>query len=145
MPPPATVRVASCAAVVRRTSEAIATASAEPYTRRISCPFIGKGHHPAERGVYIECIMTMDRLSRRDFLQVTTAGRAVAPLRPSVHHPIGPELQAPAVGAGWFDKPMRWVQLTLVENDPGTFDPRFWLDYFLRLAPDAASVTARRV
>lgn len=29
----------------------------------------------------------------------------------------------------WFDLPMRWAQLTLVENDPGNFDPQFWLDY----------------
>ena len=34
---------------------------------------------------------------------------------------------------------MRWVQLTLVENDPGQFDPAFWLDYFKRLHADAAS------
>jgi len=25
----------------------------------------------------------------------------------------------------WVDKPMRWAQLTLVEDDPGKFDPRF--------------------
>jgi hypothetical protein len=43
---------------------------------------------------------------------------------------------------GWFDRPMRWVQLTLVENDPGQFDPRFWLDYFRRLHADAATLSA---
>ena len=37
---------------------------------------------------------------------------------------------------------MRWVQLTLVENDPGTFDPQFWLDYFRRLHADAATLSA---
>ena len=31
---------------------------------------------------------------------------------------------------------MRWAQLTLVEDDPGKFDPEFWLDYF-RNAPTA--------
>ena len=36
----------------------------------------------------------------------------------------------------WFDKPMRWAQLTLVENDPGSFDPDFWLDYFRRVRAD---------
>jgi putative glycosyl hydrolase-like family 6 (GHL6) protein len=50
-------------------------------------------------------------------------------------------LQAEAA-AGWFDKPMRWVQLTLVENDPGHFDPQFWLDYFRRLHADAATLSA---
>ncbi len=43
---------------------------------------------------------------------------------------------------GWFDRPMRWVQLTLVENDPGRFDPQFWLDYFRRLHADAATLSA---
>lgn len=37
---------------------------------------------------------------------------------------------------------MRWVQLTLVENDPGQFDPQFWLDYFRRLHADAATLSA---
>ncbi|MEP6919367.1 MAG: alpha-amylase family protein, partial [Acidobacteriota bacterium] len=43
---------------------------------------------------------------------------------------------------GWFDRPMRWVQLTLVENDPGRFDPQFWLDYFRRVQADAACLSA---
>ena len=43
---------------------------------------------------------------------------------------------------GWFDKPMRWAQLTLVENDPGRFDPQFWLDYFRRVRADAACLSA---
>jgi hypothetical protein len=33
---------------------------------------------------------------------------------------------------------MRWAQLTLVEDDPGKFDPQFWLDYFKRTRSDAA-------
>ena len=33
----------------------------------------------------------------------------------------------------WFNKPMRWAQLTLVENDPGNFDPDFWLNYFKQI------------
>ncbi len=43
---------------------------------------------------------------------------------------------------GWFDRPMRWAQLTLVENDPGRFDPGFWLDYFARIRADAACLSA---
>ncbi len=42
----------------------------------------------------------------------------------------------------WFDKPMRWAQLTLVENDPGQYDPDFWLDYFSRTHSDAACLSA---
>jgi hypothetical protein len=87
-------------------------------------------------------------LSRRDFLHVAGAG-AVASWAPptangsraspsSFQTPTAPS-EAPA---GWFDRPMRWVQLTLVENDPGRFDPQFWLDYFRRLHADAATLSA---
>jgi len=34
------------------------------------------------------------------------------------------------------------AQLTLVENDPGRFDPSFWLAYFKRLHADAACLSA---
>ena len=41
---------------------------------------------------------------------------------------------APPEPRAWFDRPMRWAQLTLVEDDPGKYDLHFWLDYF-RSAP----------
>src|ERR1017187_280481 len=44
--------------------------------------------------------------------------------------------------APWFDRPMRWAQLTLVENDPGRYDLHFWLDYFARTHSDAACLSA---
>lgn len=80
-------------------------------------------------------------ISRRDFLQVTAGAGAIG----AVGAPFAradARLQPPAVGAGWFDRPMRWVQLTLVENDPGRFDPQLWLDYFRRLHADAATLSA---
>ena len=43
----------------------------------------------------------------------------------------------------WADKPMRWAQLTPVENDPaqeGLIE--FWLDYFKRTKTDGASLSA---
>ncbi len=92
----------------------------------------------------------MEPFSRRDFLQVAAGagafvsfGNATDPLAPG----LGQTLAAPEVAAGqllpgWFDSPMRWVQLTLVENDPGRFDPAFWLDYFQRLHADAATLSA---
>jgi hypothetical protein len=36
---------------------------------------------------------------------------------------------------------MRWAQLTLVEDDPGKFDPAFWLDYFARTKSDAVCLS----
>lgn len=44
--------------------------------------------------------------------------------------------------ASWYDRPMRWAQLTLVEDDPGKYDPAFWLDYFRRTHSDAACLSA---
>lgn len=42
----------------------------------------------------------------------------------------------------WFDRPMRWAQLTLVENDPAHYDLAFWLDYFKRTHSDAVCLSA---
>ena len=36
---------------------------------------------------------------------------------------------------------MRWAQLTLVEDDPGKFDPAFWLDYFKRTDSDGVCLS----
>jgi hypothetical protein len=83
-----------------------------------------------------------ESISRRDFLQVTAGASAFGSLSltPALE---GSTPQPPAaVGDGWFDRPMRWAQLTLVENDPGRFDPQFWLDYFRRIHADAATLSA---
>jgi hypothetical protein len=45
-------------------------------------------------------------------------------------------------GETWFDRPMRWAQLTLAENDPAHYDLQFWLDYFQRVHADAACLSA---
>ena len=42
----------------------------------------------------------------------------------------------------WFDRPMRWAQLTLVENDPDHYNLDFWLDYFKRIKADGACLSA---
>ncbi|MCU0521645.1 MAG: beta-galactosidase trimerization domain-containing protein [Anaerolineae bacterium] len=42
----------------------------------------------------------------------------------------------------WPEYPLRWAQLTLVENDPGTYDPDFWLDYFARIHAQGACLSA---
>jgi len=66
---------------------------------------------------------------RRDFL---TAALAAAPAFP----------QTATTPGGWFDRPMRWAQLTLVEDDPGQYDLQFWLDYFKRTHSDAVCLSA---
>jgi hypothetical protein len=42
----------------------------------------------------------------------------------------------------WFERPMRWAQLTLVENDPGNYDPDFWLHYFKKIHADGTTLSA---
>lgn len=44
--------------------------------------------------------------------------------------------------ANWHERPMRWAQLAFVENDPGHYDPAFWLDYFKRIHADGAVLSA---
>src|SRR5947208_16991930 len=78
-----------------------------------------------------------DEIERRQFLHGAAGAAwvlAAAPA-PAADPP-------PAAPAGWFDQPMRWAQLVLVENDPGVFDPTFWLDYFRRVHADAACLSA---
>lgn len=78
-------------------------------------------------------------LTRREFLQSSAAvgsSAMFACLGPDSlwSAPIsGPD---PLPGSGpnpaWASRPMRWFQLTLVENDPLYYSPDFWLDYFQR-------------
>jgi hypothetical protein len=49
----------------------------------------------------------------------------------------GSPLQEP-----WFDRSMRWAQLAFVENDPATYDPEFWLDYFKKIHADGVLLSA---
>nr|AGS53656.1 beta-galactosidase [uncultured bacterium contig00086] len=41
----------------------------------------------------------------------------------------------------WFNRPMRWAQLTLTDDDPGTFDPDFWLSYFKDIKAQGAVIS----
>ena len=87
--------------------------------------------------------------SRRRFLETgALAGAALGLGRTALGAPRVAAAQAPPAPS-WVDRPMRWAQLTLVEDDPGEFDLPFWLDYFRRTqhatrsasAPAAASPT----
>src|SRR5438876_289429 len=77
-------------------------------------------------------------LNRREFIAaagiVAAGGALVAG---------GQQAESPPPQPGqWFDRPMRWMQLVLVENDPGTYDPKWWLDLFQRVHADAACLSA---
>lgn len=42
----------------------------------------------------------------------------------------------------WFDRPMRWIQIAFVEDDPGRYNLAEWLDYCKRIHADAACLSA---
>ncbi|MGD0776178.1 MAG: alpha-amylase family protein [Candidatus Solibacter sp.] len=78
-------------------------------------------------------------MNRRDFLRQTALGGTALALAGDASSAAAP---ADERADGWFGRPMRWAQLTLVENDPGTYDLNFWLDYFRRTHSDAACLSA---
>ncbi|MEJ2007196.1 MAG: beta-galactosidase trimerization domain-containing protein [Acidobacteriota bacterium] len=79
--------------------------------------------------------MTIDR---REFLETLASGALLVNIGRSDSGVVAPPEQT----AGWYDRPMRWAQLAFVENDPGNYDPAFWLDYFRRIHADAACLSA---
>ena len=87
--------------------------------------------------------MTIPPFTRRQFLKTTTYAGAAVTLAQFTPRLAADEPAAvpPAQTPSWTDKPMRWAQLTLVEDDPGKFDPAFWLDYFQRTKSDAVCLS----
>ena len=76
-------------------------------------------------------------VNRRDFLESFAIGTLLATR--------GPGSSGAITGrdpTGWYDRPMRWAQLAFVEDDPGNYDPGFWLDFFRRIHADAACLSA---
>jgi hypothetical protein len=78
----------------------------------------------------------MIKPSRREFLAASAAAILAERMQPAA---AGTQAALPVP---WFDRPMRWAQLTLVEDDPGKYDPTFWLDYFKRVHADAVCLSA---
>ncbi|MCX6320743.1 MAG: hypothetical protein NTX93_02935 [Bacteroidia bacterium] len=77
-------------------------------------------------------------MNRRNFIKTTSVvAGAYAIAEPSVFA----NFSSPG-DETWFNRPMRWAQLTLVENDPGRFDPDFWLNYFKRIHADGTTLSA---
>jgi len=88
--------------------------------------------------------MKRPALTRREFLQSTAiASTAVALGHTSRGGTLG-KAGSPADSVpvpAWASKPMRWEQLTLVEDDPAHFDPAFWLDYYKRSRADGVCLS----
>ncbi len=77
---------------------------------------------------------------RRRFLSASALAGAGVSLRDWAW-PVSAAADQPA-SPSWIDRPMRWAQLTLVEDDPVKFDAGFWLDYFKRTRSDAVCLSA---
>jgi hypothetical protein len=94
--------------------------------------------------------MASGDVDRRTFIEIlggAAAGTVVAGAEPP--RAAGAAAQASAAALAprppapaWCDRPMRWAQLVLVENDPGQVDVAFWLDYFRRVHADGACLSA---
>jgi hypothetical protein len=82
-------------------------------------------------------------LPRRSFLKLAgVTGAVVASAEVPWLRLRADDSALPPAAPTWVDKAMRWAQLTLVEDDPGKFDPQFWLDYFKQIRADAVCLSA---
>lgn len=80
------------------------------------------------------------KFTRRDFIRTgALAGASSMILGPGQ---IFAQTGAPADVAMWYDRTMRWMQLILVDSDPGQYDPQWWLDLFKRTKTDGLCISA---
>jgi hypothetical protein len=75
-------------------------------------------------------------VSRREVLMLGAAA-AISPALATIS--IAAPMQKTPLA---LERAMRWVQLALVEKDPATFDPDWWLDFFKRAKADGACISA---
>lgn len=73
--------------------------------------------------------------SRRTMLKGAGAVAVLSPqfgfARPLIDTPVG-----------WENQPMRWFQLAFTEDDPGSFDPDFWMNYFREIGAEGVCLSA---
>jgi hypothetical protein len=81
----------------------------------------------------------MTGIARRDFIATTLASVGAAAFTGDSGLMYS---GAPAAVEAWYDRTMRWLQLILVESDPGQFDPDWWLNLFRRTHADGLCLTA---
>src|SRR5271168_3539969 len=75
-------------------------------------------------------------ITRREFVQGTAAASMMLT-------ELGKGMGLPVIADGdWFDRPMRWAQINMTEDDPAKMDVPFWLDYFRRIHADGACLSA---
>ena len=77
------------------------------------------------------------RLTRRELSAAAGAAVAFVPAFSAMSAIATPERVPKAL-----ERATRWVQLALVEKDPATFDPDWWLDFFKRVHAGGACISA---
>jgi hypothetical protein len=85
--------------------------------------------------------------TRRTFIKQTALAAACAVGFEGQHSVLAATSQdvtsnAGSGAPGWYGRPMRWTQLSFVEDDPGNYDQQFWLDYFKKIHADATILNA---
>lgn len=80
------------------------------------------------------CISSPDR---RTLLKGAASLAAVAGAAP-----FGASAALAADAPDWVWGPMRWFQINFTEDDPGRFDPKFWLDFMRRTNTQGACLSA---
>jgi hypothetical protein len=77
------------------------------------------------------------RFDRRKFLAASLAGSGL-----DIDLAAQSPAEGPARSGEWYERATRWVQIILVENDPGRYDLRFWLDLFQRTHTNCLCLSA---
>ncbi|MHB1178840.1 MAG: alpha-amylase family protein [Daejeonella sp.] len=83
----------------------------------------------------------MSRINRRDFIATSLTAAVTAYVTTGIGLEVTQAGVPPDVEA-WYDRTMRWVQLILVDSDPGAFDPQWWLDLFRNTHVDGLCLSA---
>jgi len=79
---------------------------------------------------------------RRRFLRTSALAGAAVTLGPPPFSGAARAAARRPPAPSWVDRPMRWAQLTLVEDEPPKLDVGFWLDYFENTRADGACLSA---
>ncbi|HWM69477.1 MAG TPA: beta-galactosidase trimerization domain-containing protein [Steroidobacteraceae bacterium] len=81
----------------------------------------------------------MSTISRRNLLQL---GAMAAALN-AVRLPATPRIRGGGPAEeGWQTRSYRWIQVAFTEDDPGNYDPDFWLRYFQQIRAQGACLSA---
>jgi len=71
-------------------------------------------------------------------------GAGAATLFSLIHTGLSGQALAAASGVSskTYDQAMRWIQLAFTEDDPGRYDPKFWLDYCREIGAEGICLSA---